>query len=121
MTSIQVDPKSAWALGEFRESLIELRLIDQHHQRLVRARGIDEDGAGEEGGIREEEASLIAYQGENLAGRLVVKLEDAGEPGTGNSPVEVRSTVLYDTHRERLHTYGLEEHRYGLEEHRYIS
>lgn len=80
-----MDPRSEWALGEFRETPIELRLLD--HRGASKANPAE--GEREGGGNRAQAASTasrgvvggaarrIAYQGERLSGLLVVKF-DAG-------------------------------------------
>lgn len=66
----QVDPKSAWALSEFREAKITLGLLDQAKQAGRQALGT---------GVRMDSVH-VAYQGECLAGRLVVKLDNTDDP-----------------------------------------
>ena len=87
-----MDPKSEWALGEFRDTPIELRLLDRGGAGTV-GKGFDDAG---EGGTEEDGRSQsgttaagrvasssrrVAYQGECLAGLLVVKFDgENGEP-----------------------------------------
>lgn len=88
-----MDPKSEWALGEFRDAAIELRLLERKSASSGAKRGEGGGGGGDTGS--QEQASSIssaaggrrravsirsAYQGERLAGLLVVKIEaGAGE------------------------------------------
>lgn len=92
-----MDPKSEWALGEFRDAPIELRFLDHKSagSRGVLAKGgVGVGGAGGDihstpqqgqgrsvgvsstaGGGRRVVSTHSAYQGERLAGLLVVKIE----------------------------------------------
>ena len=88
-----MDPKSEWALGEFRDAPIELRLLEHSNSSSgaavpqapgaagdssppqYRTAGTDAAAAG--GGRRRVLSIRSAYQGERLAGLLVVKF-DAG-------------------------------------------
>lgn len=80
----ELDPKSAWALGEFRESHIELLLVDdkdgfggRYDGGITTVHG--NRGRGQEEGVA---AAYVAYQGERLRGRLVVKFDnDDDTPG----------------------------------------
>lgn len=80
-----VDPRSAWALGDFRGSQVKLQLIGDSF------RG---NGAGSGGGRSRVEAAIhggdfwgvdtepsVAYQGERLTGRLIVQLANSTESG----------------------------------------
>ncbi len=77
-----MDPKSEWALGEFRDAPIELRLLEHGsigaggvpQQEEHRPSGGD---AAAPGGRRRVLSVRSAYQGERVAGLLVVKF-DAG-------------------------------------------
>ncbi|CAM9426867.1 unnamed protein product [Pylaiella littoralis] len=88
-----MDPKSEWALGEFRDAAIELRLLERKSASSGAKRGQGGGGGGDTGS--QEQASSIcsaaggrrravsirsAHQGERLAGLLVVKIE-AGAGG----------------------------------------
>lgn len=84
-----MDPKSEWALGEFRDAPIELRLLDRGKAGAI-AKGFSgtEEGGAEEDGRSQGGAagarvalssSRVAYQGECLSGVLVVKFD--GESG----------------------------------------
>ena len=81
-----MDPKSEWALGEFRDAPIELRLLEHTGtnaggipQQEQRREGSDSAAAAAAagGGRRRALSIRSAYQGERLAGLLVVKF-DAG-------------------------------------------
>lgn len=76
-----MDPRSEWALGEFRDAPIELRLLEH---RSNSAGGVPRQeqrpaagDAAAPGGRRRVLSIRSAYQGERLAGLLVVKF-DAG-------------------------------------------
>jgi len=76
-----MDPRSEWALGEFRDAPIELRLLEHRinsgggePQQEQRAEG---GGAAASGGRRRVLSIRSAYQGERLAGILVVKFDAA--------------------------------------------
>lgn len=89
-----MDPKSEWALGDFREAALELRILDagsvsssgthQDGNNTVRPEPVAEETS--EAGRRETTAAAeggehLAYQGERLSGLLVVKLDPgSGEP-----------------------------------------
>ena len=69
-----MDPRSVWALGEFREAPIELRLLDSGDDASV------QDSGGHTGPLVTNKATparRIVYQGERLVGLLVVGF-DAG-------------------------------------------
>lgn len=90
-----MDPKSEWALGEFRDAPIELRLLEHKNTGAAAAAAVAEGAVGEGspqqrrpvgtdaasaaagGGRRRVLPTRSAYQGERLAGVLVVKF-DAG-------------------------------------------
>lgn len=91
-----MDPKSEWALGEFRDAAIELRLLEHRNTGGAAAakggsagdiRGSPQQqgpegsvSAAAPGGRRRLLPIRSAYQGERLAGLLVVKIEaGAGE------------------------------------------
>lgn len=84
-----MDPKSEWALGEFRDAPIELRLLDRGKAGTVakgfggaEEAGADQDGRSQGvtgGGRVASSARRVAYQGECLSGVLVVKFD--GENG----------------------------------------
>lgn len=77
-----MDPKSEWALGEFRDAPIELRLLDRGKAGAVAKgfSGAEEDGRSQGGAAgRALSSSRVSYQGECLSGVLVVKFD--GENG----------------------------------------
>lgn len=98
-----MDLKSAWALGEFRDAPLELRLLEHsrntgpaavahggaarddsgipHPQQQQHSRPMGTDAyaaAAAAGGRRRSLSIRSAYQGERLSGLLVVKF-DAGD------------------------------------------
>ena len=98
-----MDPRSEWALGEFRDAPIELRLLDRGGAGTVEKyfSGAGEGGAEEDGrsqggttagGRVVSSSRRVAYQGECLAGVLVVKFD--GENGEPSFPVTV-SAIAY--------------------------
>ncbi|CAM9220960.1 unnamed protein product [Ascophyllum nodosum] len=74
-----MDPRSVWALGEFREAPIELRLLDSGDDASV------QDSGRHTGPLVTNKATparRIVYQGERLVGLLVVGFDaGAGEAG----------------------------------------
>lgn len=85
-----MDPRSEWALGEFRDAPIELRLLDRGGAGVAAKGfggagegGAEEDGRSQggtaAGGRVVSSSTRVAYQGECLAGVLVVKFD--GENG----------------------------------------
>lgn len=87
-----MDPRSEWALGEFRDAPIELRLLDRGGAGMAAKGfggagegGAEEDGRSQggaaAGGRVVSSSTRVAYQGECLAGVLVVKFDgENGEP-----------------------------------------
>lgn len=80
-----MDPKSAWALGDFKEAQLELLLVGNSRPgsnsgRGGIRRGLVTDTPGRDSGIAGVE-SHIAYQGESLAGHLVVRFDSNAGSG----------------------------------------
>lgn len=80
-----MDSKSEWALTEFPQPSIELRLLDHSTSASEngsrRAGDHGRGGAQQAGSARTVSSTRIAYQGERLAGVLVVKFDaGSGEP-----------------------------------------
>lgn len=96
-----MDRKSEWALGEFRDPPIELRLLDNSGAAAEAGKGggntsstgtsqqqpgeVGKDVSTAVGGRRRVLSTRSTYQGERLAGLLVVKFEP-GELGTCCAP-----------------------------------
>lgn len=94
---LEMDPRSDWALGEFREARIELLLLEHDGAmsgNLVKSgaaapASVDHAGSSAyrpRSGVASSSSRRIAYQGERLAGLLVVKF-DAESPGEWSAPL----------------------------------
>lgn len=106
-----MDPKSEWALGEFRDALIELRILEQTRttSAVTQAPGAGAAGdssppqqrpaAGSDaaatavGGRRRSLTIRSAYQGEHLTGLLVVKFDAGAGEKTRASRLDCRTRL----------------------------
>lgn len=81
-----MDPKSTWALGEFRKADMELKLLGD---RIARSNSTRQETSQRSAmaTLRSAESGSgalkpqITYQGERLTGQLVVKFQKSIETG----------------------------------------
>lgn len=79
-----MDPRSTWALGEFRDAPLELRIFDNSRNPSLEEDFVGQFGSQSKHTKKATLARRIAYQGERLAGLLVVSFEDcSGENSSG--------------------------------------
>lgn len=75
---------SIWALGEFRDAPMELRILDDSRNPSLEEDVVGQFGSQSKSAKKATLTRRIAYQGERLAGLLVVSVEDcSGENSFG--------------------------------------